>query len=387
MKANVFISVVAFHIVVIAGLYLLSACSTKGGPGAADTAPAMETAESNFDQFREPSRPQDTANFPTVADAAAPSSILDPAFNSGSDLVGVRPSSNLVGGSPAGQTTLPTGSTVEPPEINEFPEDEEAQQAMGLQPAPVAEVVYKVEKGDSLWKISRKYKVSLNELLVANGLTEQSTLQIGQNITIPTQTPIETPPGTLTEMPIGSSPGGSNVPEVAGGGSDLYDRYTVVRGDTLSGIAQRFNTTLKDIKTANGLNSDIIQLNQVLAIPVNSVSNAPPPAVNAPAPATTTTPAPGSEGIVHLVQPGETPGGIAKKYGITTAQLMEDNGITDPRKLYAGKELQIRLSDARPLQPPSAPPLFLPAPATPSDFDEAVFDDLQDIPEVEVVPQ
>lgn len=43
--------------------------------------------------------------------------------------------------------------------------------------------------------------------------------------------------------------------------------YKVVKGDTLSGIARRYNVRISDIKRANGLRSDIIRLRQVLKIP------------------------------------------------------------------------------------------------------------------------
>ncbi len=46
--------------------------------------------------------------------------------------------------------------------------------------------------------------------------------------------------------------------------------YTVVSGDTLYGIAQRYNTTVNAIMVANGLSSYIIQPGQVLNIPAPS---------------------------------------------------------------------------------------------------------------------
>jgi hypothetical protein len=53
---------------------------------------------------------------------------------------------------------------------------------------------------------------------------------------------------------------------VGGGGSNVV-YYTVVQGDTLSGIAARFGTTVGAIKSANGLTSDLIYVGQVLVIP------------------------------------------------------------------------------------------------------------------------
>ncbi len=48
-----------------------------------------------------------------------------------------------------------------------------------------------------------------------------------------------------------------------------------------------------------------------------------------------------SFGRSHQVKKSETFYSISKKYGVTVKALMKLNGITDPRKLYAGKKLRI----------------------------------------------
>lgn len=50
----------------------------------------------------------------------------------------------------------------------------------------------------------------------------------------------------------------------SGGGGTTY---TIQRGDTLSSIARRFNTTVSALKSANGLTSDLIQAGKTLRIP------------------------------------------------------------------------------------------------------------------------
>ena len=44
-------------------------------------------------------------------------------------------------------------------------------------------------------------------------------------------------------------------------------RYTIARGDTLSGIAVRYGTSTRRIKEANGLSNDRIKVGQVITIP------------------------------------------------------------------------------------------------------------------------
>ena len=46
--------------------------------------------------------------------------------------------------------------------------------------------------------------------------------------------------------------------------------YTVIKGDTLSGIAKKFNTTVEKLKQLNNLKSDLLQIGQVLQIPTTT---------------------------------------------------------------------------------------------------------------------
>ena len=89
---------------------------------------------------------------------------------------------------------------------------------------------YIVQKGDSLWSISKKFNTSVNELKVLNNLNS-NLLSINQKLLIP----------------------GSNT-------------YTVVKGDTLYSIARKFNTTVENIKIKNNLKTSVINIGQVLFI-------------------------------------------------------------------------------------------------------------------------
>ena len=46
------------------------------------------------------------------------------------------------------------------------------------------DIIYTVQRGDSLWSIARKYNVSVNDLVSSNNLSS-SLLQIGQQLIIP----------------------------------------------------------------------------------------------------------------------------------------------------------------------------------------------------------
>lgn len=102
---------------------------------------------------------------------------------------------------------------------------------------------------------------------------------------------------------------------------DDQTTYVVRSGDTLSHIALRYGVTVDDLVAANGLsNPSQIYVGQVLVIPRLDEAT-------------------GSQ--VHTVQVGETLALIARRYGLTTDELMTANGLTDVNSIYAGQELII----------------------------------------------
>lgn len=105
------------------------------------------------------------------------------------------------------------------------------------QPGPgTGTVTYTVKAGDTLWLIARRYGTTVEAIKQANGLTSNA-LQIGQVLRIPVS-------------------------------QDPYVEYTVRAGDTLWELSRRYGTTVEAIKQANGLTSNILQIGQVLRIPV-----------------------------------------------------------------------------------------------------------------------
>lgn len=96
--------------------------------------------------------------------------------------------------------------------------------------------IYVVKKGDSLWSISRKFNIDVNDLIELNNLKDL-TLQINQSILVPKQQEnIET------------------------------DLYIVKKGDTLWSISNKLNIPVQTLKELNNLNSNLLKVNQQLKI-------------------------------------------------------------------------------------------------------------------------
>lgn len=207
----------------------------------------------------------------------------------------------------------------------------------GGQTVPVAGPsfeTYTVKKGDNLWTIARRSNVSLNELYAANGLDTTSILSIGQQLQIPVEgsTATVTAPSPDTYQPTSFNQGSTE--------------YMIKRGDSLSKIANQFDTSVGAIKAANGLSSDLIRVGDKLVVPVSSSSTGTSSAMTA-APSdsissSSTAPSFSASGArTHTVKSGEYPGKIASQYDMTTDELLALNGITDPRKLQVGKVLKV----------------------------------------------
>ncbi len=102
------------------------------------------------------------------------------------------------------------------------------------------ENTYIVQRGDTLWSISRKFGVSVDDIKNANNLTNE-ILTIGSTIVVPT--------GTNTNNII---------------------VYKVKRGDSLWALAREYNTTIDDIKKLNNLTSNILTIGSELQIKKNT---------------------------------------------------------------------------------------------------------------------
>lgn len=115
--------------------------------------------------------------------------------------------------------------------------------------------------------------------------------------------------------------------------------YTVVAGDAMSLIAQRFGTTAAAIRTANNLANDDVRIGQVLRIPAPSATPATPsPTAGPPRP----TPPP----VVtdsYLVELEDTAFGIALARQITLAELEQANGVAPGglNNIRAGETIRV----------------------------------------------
>jgi membrane-bound lytic murein transglycosylase D len=114
---------------------------------------------------------------------------------------------------------------------------------------------YATRRGETMVTIARKFKVTTTDLASANGLTTQSRLKVGQSLMIP----------RAVSAALASRPAEAPAPAAA-----TKLTYRVKSGDTLTGIARQFDTTVSDIKRWNSLTSNRIDVGDRLTIHRNN---------------------------------------------------------------------------------------------------------------------
>ena len=162
---------------------------------------------------------------------------------------------------------------------------------------------YTVERGDSLWSIARRFGVTVQEIRDANDLTSD-TLSVGQSLIIP---------GISAGDDLEDNEENDTVPTT----------YTVASGDSLWSIANRFGVTVNDLKSANGLTSNLLSVGQVLIIPTAGSSTPGSPTYN-----------------TYTVASGDSLWSIANRFGTTVDTIKTLNNLTS-NLLSIGQVLQI----------------------------------------------
>ena len=134
------------------------------------------------------------------------------------------------------------------------------------------------------------------------------------------------------------------------------DFHQVQQGDTLTQIAKKYNTSVAGLKTANGLQSDLIFANQKLVLPsLTTTSTQTQAPAAAPAPVKTSAPA----AKTYTVVAGDTLIKIANAHGISLAELKTWNRI-ESHIIYPGQTLNVSSGGTSgvtaPAQAPTAKP-------------------------------
>lgn len=119
-----------------------------------------------------------------------------------------------------------------------------------------------------------------------------------------------------------------------------YRTHSVKSGETLGGIAKRYGVSTRYLRDANPKipKSGMIRTGQRIVIPTEGYSAATRAAIAATEDATR---GPSRRSSVHVVRSGETVGTIARKYGMSQAELKRLNSLRSDR-ILVGQKLKVR---------------------------------------------
>ncbi|ATC64692.1 hypothetical protein CMV30_12395 [Nibricoccus aquaticus] len=336
---KIFGIVVAVHAAAFMFVFAIPGCrsTTRRAPSPSETASSNDEGKVYY-----PGMTGYSTTTPPSADTSSPVSNADlnPALSSAPLDFGTSPVSAPEASAVRFNPTRPNTAT-----------------ASALQTAPVTDVqqvtTYTIAPRDSLWTVARKHGITTAELAAANNLKTDAILPVGKKLVIPTKAPAPT------------SADGSGI-----GGDTMT--YTVKSGDSLGAIARRSGTTVGAIKTLNKLKADTLTVGQKLTLPASSDTAA----ALAATPAASPVGKPSANDIEHVVQPNESLGAIARRYGVTQRAIGAANHIADPGKIRVGQKLiipgasrsAVTPSPAQPAPQPAveAPAYQAPAPATPA---------------------
>ncbi|MGM0877936.1 MAG: LysM peptidoglycan-binding domain-containing protein [Bacillota bacterium] len=146
---------------------------------------------------------------------------------------------------------------------------------------------YTVKTKDTLYSLSKKYQVSVEQLMEANSLISE-TIVVGQRLVVPGEQLVEN--STL---------------------------HTVQKGDTLFSLAKKYRTTVDELKKKNNIHSDKINIGQKILVSIETPTN--------------------GEQEMYTVFQGDTLWGIAKQFGVTAEDLAKENGLSKKMVLIGQK--------------------------------------------------
>jgi len=200
---------------------------------------------------------------------------------------------------------------------------------------------YKVKRGDTLWAIAKKHRISVNKLQQSNPSLNPKRLRIGLSLTIPgAQSSSHSPPPAKTSS--------RRVPKEG--------NYRIQSGDTLGHIAEAHGIRLHELLTANpGVNPRKLLVGSSLVVPKKSTRKAKKKVSKTQPPSSVTPKLPPEPEIQPIsTQPIDEPrlitveqtqrlSYLAELYGtdVHTINALNDLNLLPEQKIQAGSQLYV----------------------------------------------
>lgn len=123
-----------------------------------------------------------------------------------------------------------------------------------------AETTYQVKQGDNLYNISKRFNVSVEEIMDMNNM-DSISLRVGQDLIIPKKNQETKNKGSINK---------TNQANIA---KQTESYHIVKKGDTISRIAKKHSINVKELKRINGLESNSLKIGQKLLLATKETDN------------------------------------------------------------------------------------------------------------------
>lgn len=185
---------------------------------------------------------------------------------------------------------------------------------------------YTVKGGDTLSRIARQFNTTVNKLATLNDIRNVNRIYVGQRL--------------LVRQPAEQQQQQTTPKRTENNTTTNSNTYTVKSGDTLSGIAGKFNTTYTQLAQLNHIsNPNVIHVGQVLTLHQTTAQNTTNHQESQQNKQVTT-----SANGTYTVKSGDTLSQIAARFNTTTSALASTNHISNPNLIEVGQQLRINNS-------------------------------------------
>lgn len=175
--------------------------------------------------------------------------------------------------------------------------------------------VHVVQRGETLYRISQAYGISIDVIAAFNGIADPTNIQVGQRLLIPISEDVQ---------------------------PDVATSHVVQPGETLRSIAELYGLTTEELAVRNELvDVNTIYVGQILNLDLPSTAT--PSAVPATqvAAISNDNQDDNRSQLLYTVKSGDTLFRIATRFGLTVNDLARANSISDPTLIYSGQQIII----------------------------------------------
>ena len=207
---------------------------------------------------------------------------------------------------------------------------------------------YTIQSGDSLTSVAAKYGITVAELATANNMSTDAGLIRGKTLNIPASgtvkptakasTPSKTT--TQTQTPAPTKP------------TIKTQKYTIQSGDTLTGVANKHGMTVAQLAELNNMavNTGLVQ-GRTLLVPESKATTSQTKTTASTTKSNATQPATAKGNVFkstenYTVQSGDSLNALARKYGVSVADLAATNNMATNTGLKRGQVIKVpKLTD------------------------------------------